>query len=82
MTENKWSKEEWEAMRRKLETLSEESLIVLCERCGIQFEGGFEAIKNKPGRSRKEQLILVLDEADKEELEKEYQKIVTKINPL
>jgi len=43
---------------------------------------GFISVKNLSGRSRKEQFILVLDEVDKDELEKEHQKIVTKINPL
>lgn len=82
MTENQWTKKEWEAMRQKLETLSERELIILCEKCSIQFEGGFEAVKERSDLSRKEQLILVLDEADREELEREYQKILDKKNPL
>ena len=76
MLEKNWTEKEWDAMRQKLELLSEEELIILCEKCGIQFEGGFTSVKNLPGRSRKEQFILVLDEVDKNELEKEYREAV------
>lgn len=69
-----WSEEEWEEMRKKLELLSLEELRELTTRVGIQFTIGNENIQNK------QEFILVLDEADKDELIKIYEDIISKRN--
>ncbi len=57
-------------MRKKLEKLSLEELRKLADRVGIKFTIGNENIKDP------EEIILVLDEADRKELEEEYEKII------
>lgn len=69
-----WSEEEWEEMRKKLELLSLEELRELTTRVGIQFTIGNENIQDK------QEFILVLDEADKDELIKIYEDIISKRN--
>lgn len=72
MEQNQWTKQEWNLIRRKLEQLDEDTLAFLVKKLGIEFTGGIEALKDRKGLSRKEQLILVLDEVDRDDLEKEY----------
>jgi arginyl-tRNA synthetase len=68
-TEEQWlDKKEWFKMYDKLMELSLEQLRDLTTKLGITFTGGNDKIKNK------EEFVLVLDEADKDELLKEYKK--------
>lgn len=72
-----WDKEEWEVMKESLRTLSEKKLEQLVTEMGIQFAGGVQSVKDRAYITRKEQFILVLEEADKEALKraaKELQK--------
>ncbi len=62
-------KKEWFAMYDKLMMLSLEELRDLTTKLGIIFTGGNDQIKNK------RDFVLVLDEADKNELLKEYKNI-------
>ena len=70
--EEQWRPGEWEKMRDKLEALTLKELRELTDKVGIEFAGGNEQITNK------EEFILVLDEADKKELFREYDKIIKK----
>ena len=70
-----WEEKEWNKMKEKLEKLSEKDLEILVSKLGIKFEGGVKSVEDRPGLSRREQLILVLDEADKDELKRKYEKI-------
>lgn len=72
-----WTPEEWEKMREKLELLSLEEIRELTARVGIEFTGGNESIRDRKEATAKEQFILVLDEADKDELISEYKKIIS-----
>lgn len=72
MTESQWMNEEWERMKEKLNILSLDELRALATKTGIVFTEGGENIQDK------EEIILTLDEADKDELEKEYEKILEK----
>lgn len=67
-----WPKEEWFKMMDKLEILSLEELRDLTTKVGINFTIGNENIENK------QEFILVLDEAEKDELIEEYNKIIKK----
>ena len=67
---SEWDKKEWEAMKESLALFSEKELEGLVTSMGVQFVGGVESIKDKEHLSRKNQLILVLEEADKDKLEK------------
>jgi len=60
---------------RKLEQLDEDTFALLVKKLGVEFTGGIEALTNRKGLSKKEQLILVLDEVDRNNLEKEYKVI-------
>lgn len=73
--ENEWKPKEWDEFQEKLKHLSLEEIQMLVKRVGIKFTGGTESVKDRPYVSAKEQLILVLDEADKEKLKEEYEKI-------
>ena len=69
--EKQWAdKEEWLKMRNKLMKLSLKQLRDLATKVGIKFSVGNEKIRNK------EEFVLVLDEADKNELLKEYKKLL------
>jgi len=57
-------------MKESLALFSEKELEGLVTSMGVQFVGGVESIKDKEHLSRKNQLILVLEEADKDKLEK------------
>jgi hypothetical protein len=74
-TGGSWTPAEWARMREKLEKLSPDQLRLLATNVGIKFAGGNESVADRDGLSAKEQFILVLDEAGKEELLKEYKKI-------
>lgn len=67
-TERQWTKNEWFKMHNKLMELSLKQLRDLTTKSGIVFAGGNDKIKNK------KEFVLVLDEADKEKLLKEYKK--------
>jgi Fe-S cluster assembly ATPase SufC len=71
-----WEPGEWDEFRKKLEELSLEDLRELTTKVGIKFAGGNENIIDTKNLTAKEQFILVLDEADKDELMKEYEKII------
>lgn len=71
-----WKSEEWDKMREKLDKLSLEELRNLATQVGIEFEGGNENIADTKNLTAKEQFLLVLDEADKEELFREYKNII------
>lgn len=72
---SQWSFIEWEKMRERLEKLSLDQLRLLATRTGIEFEGGNETVKDREQISAKEQFLMVLDEADREKLQAEYDKI-------
>jgi len=65
-----WTKNEWFKMYDKLMELSLKQLRDLTTKSGIIFVGGNDKIKDK------KELVLVLDEADKEKLIKEYKKVL------
>jgi hypothetical protein len=67
-TERQWTKNEWFKMYDKLMKLSLKQLCDLTTKLGIIFVGGNDKIKDK------KEFVLVLDEADKEKLLKEYKK--------
>ena len=69
-TERQWTKNEWFIMYDKLMELSLKQLYDLTTKLGITFTGGNDKIKNK------KEFVLVLDEADKEKLLKEYKKAI------
>ena len=64
-----WQPGEWTKIRKKLEKLSIEQIREISKNIGIKYAGGFKGIP-------KEELILTLDEADKNELTKELNKIL------
>jgi len=71
--EKQWpDKKEWFIMYDKLMKLSLNQLRDLTTKLGIIFTGGNDKIKNK------KEFVLVLDEADKNELLKEYKKLSLK----
>jgi hypothetical protein len=61
-------------MRERLEALSLHELREIAGQVGIEFDGGNDAIIDK------EEFILVLDEADKKDLQRAYQQIVSNIH--
>ncbi len=71
---SEWNKEEWEATKESLRAFSENELEKLVVELGIQFAGGVQAVKDRAHLSRKEQFILVLEEADKEALKQAIEK--------
>jgi hypothetical protein len=74
--EQSWSKEEWSEMRTKLESLPLLKLQELAKNVGIKFSGESYDLSDHPLLSTAEQLILVMDEVEKERLIEEYNKIV------
>lgn len=68
--EAQWEPGEWEELEKKLRMLSLEQLKTLTDRVGINFTIGNDKITDK------EEFILVLDEADKDELYKEYERLI------
>ena len=70
--EEQWKDDEWEAMREKLKGLSLEELREIASATGIKFSIGNEKIMDR------EEFILVLDEADKNDLMDAYKKIIQK----
>ena len=66
---SQWTILEWDEMVKKLSSLSLDQLKELTEKVGIKFTQGTQSINNK------EELILVLDEANREDLEKELEKL-------
>ena len=75
---SEWNNEEWEKMKETLALFSDKELEDLVTAMGIRFVGGVESIKDKEHLSRKNQLILVLEEADKDKLKKTVDEIRTK----
>lgn len=69
MAESQWTKKEWEQVREKLEQLSLKELRDLTTKVGIRFTIGNDKITDS------DEFVLVLDEADRKELECEYNKI-------
>lgn len=65
-----WTPEAWEAMAQKLEELSLAELRQLVTAVGIEFVGGNDQIVNK------QEIVDVLDEADRAELEEMFQQII------
>lgn len=65
-----WQPEEWQAMREQLEKLSLKELQTLADTVGITFSYGNKTVADK------EELISVLDEAERDELQKAYEGIV------
>jgi len=74
MAAAQWAKEEWTAMRRRLEKLSLAELCEIVTRLGITFTVGNENITDP------DEFVLVLDEADRPRLETEYQRIISSRN--
>lgn len=66
--QEQWGEGEWDMIRSQLEKLSLEELCAITTSVGIKFTIGNENIKNK------EEFLLVLDEAEKEELLLELEK--------
>lgn len=73
--EQSWSKEEWQGMKAKLEILPLEKLKLLAKNVGIHFSGEDYDLSDHPKLSEEEQLILVMDEVEKEKLILEYEKL-------
>lgn len=73
--EQSWSKEEWSEMRTKLESLPLLKLQELAKNVGIKFSGEDYNLSDHPSLSTAEQLILVMDEVEKERLIEEHNKI-------
>ena len=72
-----WAFDDWEKMVKNLKKLTGKQLRELATRVGINFEGGNITVQDKDNASAKEQFILVLDEAPKEILIREYEKIMS-----
>ena len=70
-----WASDDWKKMVENLRKLTEEQLRELATRIGINFKGGNITVQDTNNASAKEQFILVLDEAPKEILIREYEKI-------
>jgi hypothetical protein len=64
-TIEQWNESEWEVMRNRLQVLSLAQLRDLATRLGIRFAGGNDQVRSR------EEFILVLDEAERGELERE-----------
>ncbi len=75
---SQWKPGEWNEFRKKLDNLSLEELRELTTKVGIEFTGGNENVVDTRNLTAKEQFILVLDEADKKELFREYKAILQK----
>ena len=73
--EQSWGKEEWQEMRAKLQILPLEKLKLLAKNVGIRFSGEDYDLSDHPKLSEQEQLILVMDEVEKEKLIFEYEKL-------
>ncbi len=73
--EQSWSKEEWQEMKAKLGILSLENLKLLAKNVGIRFSGEDYDLSDHPKLSEQQQLILVMDEVEKEKLIFEYEKL-------
>lgn len=67
--ERQWAPGEWNDVRERLESLTIVQLRKVTKEVGIEFEGGTDRITDK------EELVRVLDEADKEDLSKSYEAI-------
>lgn len=66
---NKWTQEEWNEFKKKLEGLSVEELKEIADVTGLKFF---------TYNIRKDDYINALDESDKDKLMVEYKKIVSK----
>lgn len=75
---SQWKSREWDKFRKKLDNLSLGELRELTTKVGIEFTGGNENVVDNRNLTAKEQFILVLDEADKEKLFREYEYILKK----
>ncbi len=75
-SEDRWTGEEWKKMKRQLNALSLNQLQNLAIELGIEFEGGIESIKDRKVATAKEQIILVLDEVDRDKLVTGLERIV------
>lgn len=73
--EQSWGKEEWQEMKTKLDFLPLDRLKLLAKNIGIRFSGEDYDLSDHPKLSEKEQLILVMDEVEKEKLISEYEKL-------
>lgn len=71
-----WRKGDWERMRAKLALLSVDELKLLAERTGIRFTGGLDSLRDRPGSTVKDQILLVLDESDPAILKREYLAVI------
>lgn len=62
-------------MKAKLQILPLERLKLLAKNVGIRFSGEDYDLSDHPTLPEKEQLILVMDEVEKEKLVLEYEKL-------
>ena len=76
---SEWIPNDWKKMVENLRKLTEEQLRELATRIGIKFEGGNIMVQDTDNASAKEQFILVLDEAPKKILIREYEKIMSDV---
>lgn len=67
--QQQWGEGEWETVESELEKLSTEQLRAITTNVGIVFTGGNERINDR------QEFIMVLDEAKKEDLYRELKKI-------
>ncbi len=63
---------------KEIHTLTDAQLKEVVVAVGIEFEGGVESLKERDGLSIRDQLILVLDEAEPEDLIHEIHKVLSK----
>ena len=65
---SKWSSNEWEVFSKKLENLSKNDLVKILEKSNVSFQNSIDKVT-------KEEIILILDEIDRNLLISEYEKI-------